>query len=286
MTTTEPSISIIIAAHDEARVIGSCLDALAAQRDAPAYEIIVAANGCRDDTAAVARSHPGVVVLDLEKPGKTGALNAADRVARGSRRVYLDADILLPPDYLTQLDRALPVHGPARAAVPKRQLQLSGRPWPVRAYFAINQRLPAYDHGLFGRGVIALSTRGRTRFSRFPDVIADDLFLDSIFDDSEKLRLDVTVEVATPRRLGQLIRRLSRVRRGNAALRQAAGGGSIGRTIRPADHWAWLRDVVLPEPRLAPAGVVYAAITVIAAGLARSGAREGTAWVTDGSSRP
>jgi hypothetical protein len=94
------------------------------------------------------------------------------------------------------------------------------------------------------------------------------------------------VEVATPQRIGQLIRRLSRVRRGNAALRQAARGGAIGRTIRPADHWAWLRDVVLPEPRLAPAGVVYAAITVIAAGLARSQVREGTAWTSDGSSRP
>lgn len=284
--TTEPSISIIIAAHDEARVIGSCLAALAAQHNPPSYEIIVAANGCRDDTAAVARRHPGVTVLELPNPGKTAALNAADRVARGSRRVYLDADILLPPDYLAQVDRMLPVHGPARAAVPKRRLQLTGRPWPVRAYFAINQRLPAYEDGLFGRGVIALSTRGRTRFGRFPEVIADDLFLDSIFDDREKLRLDVTVEVATPQRLGQLIRRLSRVRRGNAALRQAARGGAIGRTIRPADHWAWLRDVVLPEPRLAPAGVVYAAITVIAAGLARSQVREGTAWTSDGSSRP
>ncbi len=285
MATTEPSVSIIIAAHDEAAVIDSCLDAVAAQRDAPSYEIIVAANGCQDDTATVAGRHPGVVVLDLERPGKTGALNAADRVARGSRRVYLDADILLPPDYLAAMDRALPVHGPARAAVPTRQLQLTGRPWPVRAYFTINQRLPVYRDGLFGRGVIALSTRGRTRFGRFPDVIADDLFLDSIFDDSEKVRLDVTVEVATPRRLGQLIRRLTRVRRGNTALRLADRGGMIGRTVRPADHWAWLRDVVLPEPRLAPAGVVYAAITVIAAGLARSGSRQGTAWISDSSSR-
>ncbi|MFC7621380.1 glycosyltransferase [Microlunatus sp. GCM10028923] len=275
--TTENLISIIVAAHDEAAVIGSCLIAIGAQRDAPPYEIIVAANGCSDATVEVARGHRGVTVLDLPQPGKTAALNAADRAAHGFRRVYLDADILLPPDYLAQLDRALPPQGPPRAAVPHRHLQLTGRPWPIRSYFAINQRLPAYHSGLFGRGVIALSGRGRTRFERFPDVIADDLFLDSIFDDSEKLRLDTTVEVATPQRTGQLINRLSRVRRGNTDLRRAGSDDQLPVSVRPADRWAWLRDVVLPEPRLAPAGAVYAAVTVIAAVLARRAAA-GTAW--------
>lgn len=284
MTSTETLISIIVAAHDEAAVIGSCLAAIEAQRDAPPYEIIVAANGCRDATAEVARGHRGVTVLELPQPGKTGALNAADRAARGFRRVYLDADILLPPDYLAQLDRVLPPHGPPRAAVPHRRLQLTDRPWPIRAYFAINQRLPVYHRGLFGRGVIALSGRGRTRFERFPDVIADDLYLDSIFDDSEKLRLDAVVEVATPLRTGQLIRRLSRVRRGNSDLRQSGRDDQLELSVRAADRWAWLREVVLPEPRLAPAGAVYAAVTVIAAVLARRAAH-GTAW-DSGSSRP
>ena len=80
---------------------------------------------------------------------------------------------------------------------------------------------------------------------------------------------DPVVEVATPRRLGPLIRRLSRVRRGNAGLRRAGRAGELATSIRPADRWAWLREVVLPEPRLAPAGLVYAAVTMIAAGLAR-----------------
>jgi len=277
--------SIIIAAHNEGRSLGGCLDALRAQRGAPAYEIIVAANGCTDDTVEIARSRPGVTVLDLPQPGKTAALNAADRIARGARRVYLDADIRLPPDYLAALATALPSDGPARAAVPRRRLDLTDRSWPVRAYFAVNQRLPVYRHGLFGRGVIALSARGRARFERFPDVIADDLFLDSIFGDAEKTELDVVVEVATPRRLGPLIRRLSRVRRGNAGLRRAGRAGELATSIRPADRWAWLREVVLPEPRLAPAGLVYAAVTMIAAGLARYRAGGGTAWATDRTSR-
>lgn len=285
MATATSLTSIIIAAHNEGPVIGACLDAVLAQHGAPPYEIIVAANGCTDDTVAVARHRPGVVVLDLARPGKTAALNAADRVARGSRLVYLDADIRLPSDYLAVLADALPADGPARAAVPARRLDLSGRSWPVRAYFAVNQRLPVYRQGLFGRGVIALSIRGRDRFDRFPDVIADDLFLDSIFDDSEKVRLDVTVEVGTPRRTGQLIRRLSRVRRGNATLRQSGYAGALGTAVRPADRWAWLRDVVLPEPRLAPAGVVYAAVTMIAAGLARYQRDGGIAWNSDKSSR-
>ena len=58
----------------------------------------------------------------------------------------------------------------------------------MRQYFAISSRLPVYRDGLFGRGMIAVSEQGRARFDQFPDLVADDLFLDSQFATAEKVR--------------------------------------------------------------------------------------------------
>src|ERR1700754_21124 len=88
--------SIVIVAHNEANVIGGCLDALSGQQFSGPVDIVVSANGCTDDTAAVA-GRPGVTVVDRPEAGKAGALNAGDGVATGFPRIYLDADIIVPP---------------------------------------------------------------------------------------------------------------------------------------------------------------------------------------------
>ena len=87
-------------------------------------------------------------------------------------------------------------------------------------------------------------------------MVADDLFLDSLFSASEKTTVDsVEVVVGAPRRTADLVRRLARVRRGNTAMRQAGRDGTVPVQVRTADRLAWLRAVVLPQPHLAPAGV-------------------------------
>lgn len=285
--------SVVIAAHDEAPVLGGCLDALLTgdrTEDGGPLDVTVVANGCTDATAAVARARPGVRVVELPQASKPAALNAGDAAAVGFPRVYLDADIRLPGPALRRLvtalaggGPALPGGGPALAAVPRRRLVLAGRPLPVRAYYAIHARLPGFATGLFGRGAIALSQAGRARFDRFPDQIADDLFLDSLFSDAEKRQVaDVEAEVATPLRTRDLVRRLARVRAGNAALR--ATGAGTATNVRPAARLSWLRDVVLPRPWLAPAAAGYVGLTVTAALLARRRSRAGR-WGRDQSSR-
>jgi glycosyltransferase involved in cell wall biosynthesis len=276
--STDSPISVVIAAHNEAAVIGRCLDALLAGASPGELDVTVVANGCTDDTAAVAASRRGVRVIDRPEPGKVGALNAGDAVAQGFPRVYMDADIVLPPGALRTLVSGLGdgVH----AVVPRRELDLSGRPLLIRAYYAINSRMPVYARALFGRGVIALSAAGRARFDTFPDVVADDLFLDSLFSWEEKRQVDaVASRIATPRRTRDLIRRLSRVRSGNASIRAQSTG------VRRASRSSWLRDVVLPRPWLAPAGACYAAITLLAAAKARRSPASGTQWARDESSR-
>lgn len=271
-------VSVVIAAHNEEAVIGACLDALQAQTDVPA-EIIVSANGCDDRTVERAE-RAGVTVLDRPEPGKAGALNAADAVARSMPRIYLDADIVVPPHGLASLLRELQSPG-ILAAVPRRRIALAGRPLMVRAYFAINERLPVFRKGLFGRGMIALSEAGRGRFDEFPSMIADDLFLDSLFTDAERaVADDVEIVVEAPYTTRALLRRLVRVRRGNAEMRAALGG-----QVRTSDRWAWLRDVVAAHPHLVAAAVPYLALTVLAAVQARRAAREGGGWGKDDSTR-
>ncbi|MEU5940875.1 glycosyltransferase family 2 protein [Micromonospora sp. NPDC047548] len=290
---TEPGgtgrTSVVIAAHNEEAVIGRCLDALLADPGPAGVDITVVANGCTDATAAVAGSRPGVRVIDRPEQGKPGALNAGDAVAVGFPRVYLDADIVLPPGAVRVLAEALNRPDDAGTAplavVPRRQLDLARRPLLVRAYFAINARLPAYDRALFGRGAIVLSARGRARFAGFPDMIADDLYLDSLFTWDERREISaVTATVATPRHTRDLVRRLVRVRAGNAAMREAAVRGDVPAGVRRSARASWLRDVVLPRPWLAPAAVCYVVITIVAALLA-SGRRDAGAWARDESSR-
>lgn len=274
-------VSVIIAAHNEEAVIGGCLDALRHQGVA-GLEVIVSANGCTDATAAVAAAH-GATVIDRAEPGKAGALNAAEAVAASYPRVYLDADIIVPPRGLQQVLDALAATPGTLAAVPRRRIDTRARTWPVRAYFAINERLPVFREGLFGRGMIAVAEQGRRRFDAFPGLIADDLFLDSLFTAAEKREASgVEVVVAAPMRTRDLVARLTRVRRGNVQMRAAGAAGELGIAVRPSDRWAWLRDVVLPRPHLAPAAAAYVAITAWAGVRAR---RAQTAWGQDTSTR-
>lgn len=275
--------SVMIAAHNEENVIGATLDALLQQSPPPAIEVVVSANGCTDGTVTEA-TRRGVTVIDRREPGKAAALNAAERVASRFPRVYLDADIVVPPNGLSKLLAGFDAVSSPLAVVPRRTINTSGRPWPVRAYFAINERLPVFRTGLFGRGLIALSERGRARFREFPLLVADDLFLDLLFSDAEKVEVPtVEVVVEAPFTTLDLLRRLVRVRRGNAQLRAALADGQFAARVRPADRWSWLRDVVVPEPRLAAAAIVYVAISVTAGVLARGGRERG--WGRDESTR-
>lgn len=275
-------VSIVIAAHNEETVIGACLDALQ-RATGSAAEIIVSANGCTDRTSEIARDH-GAIVVDRSAPGKSEALNAADEQATGFPRVYLDADIRVPPEGVVRLERLL-ADG-VLAAVPRRKVATSGRPLAVRAYFAINGRLPAFRDGLFGRGMIAISETGRGRFDRFPSLTADDLFLDSQFAPAEKAEAqDVVVVVEAPRTTRALVNRLVRVRRGNAEMRLASATGSVAGTVREPDRWAWLRDVVVPHPHLVFAAVPYLVITVTAALRARRPPHADVGWERDESTR-
>ncbi|MGF1648018.1 MAG: glycosyltransferase [Kineosporiaceae bacterium] len=283
--------SIVIAAHDEAAVLGRTLDVLLADAAPGEFDVTVVANGCTDDTAAVAAARPGMRVVDRPEPGKVGALNVGDTVAVGFPRLYLDADIALRAADVRALAAAVHPAGAALAAAPRRELVAAGRPLVVRGYTAVHSRLPGLRGALVGRGAVMLSEAARSRFGEFPDVVADDLFLDSVVGPGERVEVaGVVSRVEAPHTTRDLLRRLERVRRGNAALRAAgAAGGPVGDLVpgpvRRSERWSWLRDVVLPRPWLLPAGAVYATVTLVAARRARRPATGPAAWGRDSSTR-
>ncbi|MDR7284488.1 cellulose synthase/poly-beta-1,6-N-acetylglucosamine synthase-like glycosyltransferase [Pseudomonas corrugata] len=89
------NVSVVIAAHNEARHIEHKLRALLAQDYQPAsLQIILASDGSTDDTVACARKvmDPRITVLDLPRQGKAATLNAGVALSTGDILVFTDAD--------------------------------------------------------------------------------------------------------------------------------------------------------------------------------------------------
>lgn len=85
-------VSVIIPAKDEATRIGRVLQAVL-QAKLPS-EVIVVCDGCKDDTARIARSFAGVRVIELPvNRGKGGAMAAGVAVCEGEHLAFVDADL-------------------------------------------------------------------------------------------------------------------------------------------------------------------------------------------------
>jgi cellulose synthase/poly-beta-1,6-N-acetylglucosamine synthase-like glycosyltransferase len=90
-----PTVSIIIAAHNEAACIGRKIENLLLL-DYPAaqIELLIASDGSTDETESIVRQFAfrGVRLLALPRGGKAKALNAAVAATRGEILVFSDAN--------------------------------------------------------------------------------------------------------------------------------------------------------------------------------------------------
>jgi cellulose synthase/poly-beta-1,6-N-acetylglucosamine synthase-like glycosyltransferase len=88
-----PHVSLIVAAHDEGRVIAAKVqNALALDYPRERLEVIVACDGCSDRTAELARRAGADRVLELARGGKIRAQDAAVETARGEIVAFSDAN--------------------------------------------------------------------------------------------------------------------------------------------------------------------------------------------------
>jgi cellulose synthase/poly-beta-1,6-N-acetylglucosamine synthase-like glycosyltransferase len=93
-----PSLSLIVAAHDEEGVIAAKVaNALALDYPAELLQLIVACDGCSDATAERARAAGAELVLDLPRGGKIRAQDTAVEQARGEIVAFSDANALWEP---------------------------------------------------------------------------------------------------------------------------------------------------------------------------------------------
>jgi cellulose synthase/poly-beta-1,6-N-acetylglucosamine synthase-like glycosyltransferase len=90
-----PRLSLIVAAHDEERVIAAKVEnALALDYPRERLELIVACDGCSDGTAQLAREAGADLVLELPRGGKIRAQDAAVERAGGEIVAFSDANAL------------------------------------------------------------------------------------------------------------------------------------------------------------------------------------------------
>ena len=248
--------AVIVPAYNEAAVIKRTLAPLSQAAVDGFIELIVVCNGCTDDTAEVARSVPGVRVMELEQGSKPAALNAGDEAATLWPRLYLDADIQISAAaVLAVLDRL--AQGDVLAARPDSRYDSDGASALVRSYYRARRRIPQHKLAMWGAGAYGLSAKGHQRFGIFPMVTGDDLYVDTQFDADEKavVATDPSV-VKTPADAKSLLAILRRSHRGTAEL-SADGHGPDARMRNTGLDTAVAVVRTIRGPRSAVDAAVY-----------------------------
>jgi hypothetical protein len=100
-------VAIVIPAKDEAGRIASVLRAAVGAK--LAHEVIVVCDGCKDNTAAVARQFEGVIVKELTyNQGKGAAMVAGVKATKAQVIAFIDADLNgLLPDHVDGIIRPI-----------------------------------------------------------------------------------------------------------------------------------------------------------------------------------
>ena len=217
-------LTVIIPSHNEENRIQACLDAIVAQVDLPDghdIQVIVAANGCDDETVAIAQASASVlrdkgfdlVVLDIAQGNKMNALNVAEEIATHANRAFLDADVQIAPRLLCEMTEILAQNAPVYASgtvyvTPPQSIV-------TRAYAKVWTRLPFVRDGVPGIGLYAMNAAGRARWGKFPSIIADDRFVRLQFTPSERRKTLASHEWPLPEGFRNLVHVCHRWREGN-----------------------------------------------------------------------
>ncbi|WP_294608127.1 glycosyltransferase [uncultured Roseovarius sp.] len=249
-----PSLSIIIPAHNEAGMIGPCLDALfASDWSDGGVEVIVVANGCSDATVPEAEAYAGAAqargwqlqVLDLVEGSKPGALNAGERTATGDIRAYLDADVQIDPRLLSEISGALagdtPAYASGRVQIPSPHNAFS------RAYARFYRQVPFFHHGVPGCGFFAMNRAGRARWGDWPAIISDDTFARLNFAPAERIAVKAGYCWPIVEGFGALVKVRRRQDRGVREFAERYPALLVNDDTRPG-ACAWLPRAALRAP--------------------------------------
>lgn len=175
-----PRVSLLIAAHNEAKTIGAKLEnILALDYPRDCLEIIIASDGSTDGTGAVVQQYAqrGVRLLDLPRLGKAPVLNAAAATANGQILVFSDANSMFAPDAIRELVR--PFADPEVGGVAGNQRYLrQGADGGEKSYWRFDRRLKQYqsEAGNAISATGAIYAIRRRLFEPIPGGVTDDFY--------------------------------------------------------------------------------------------------------------
>ena len=213
--------TVIIPAHNEAGVIEACLESIINQAEID--NIIVACNGCTDNTADIVRKkYPSIHCLDISTPSKVNALNEAETFARELGLTfpvyYIDADTRLSENCVQRVNQYLETNDILLAA-PTPIINTSHSSWIVKTYYKVWVNLPYIKEGVIATCSYIITEEGRNRFEKFPDVINDDGFIRCNFWNREISNVPgAEIYIRAPKDLYSLIKIKTRARLGNMQL--------------------------------------------------------------------
>ncbi|HEU4643062.1 MAG TPA: glycosyltransferase, partial [Gemmatimonadaceae bacterium] len=117
--TYAPTVSVIVPAYNEEKVIVSTIRSLVSQDYPGELEVVMVDDGSPDHTFEVAKDafgdHPRVSLYRKSNGGKASALNYGLAVAKGEIVICLDADTVFAPNTVAELVE--PLHDPKVGAV-------------------------------------------------------------------------------------------------------------------------------------------------------------------------
>ena len=142
MSRSRPTVSVIIAAHNEAAYIDSVLRSVFAQTYAP-VEVVVVDDGSSDATPEVATSHP-VKLIRQSHAGAGAARNRGARTAAGDILVFVDGDMILAETFLEALIAPMVDDGAPGTFTKEIRVANGARRW-ARAHM-IGRGLPPDQH--------------------------------------------------------------------------------------------------------------------------------------------
>jgi rSAM/selenodomain-associated transferase 2 len=182
-------ISVVIPAHNEAKVLPQTLRNLALQEGN--FEIIVADGGSSDGTREVARAWPSVQLTSAPK-GRASQMNAGARLATGEWLLFLHADTALPPGALRRLDGVDPKSAFQAGGFRQR---FTGTHWQLRVISWLHNTRCRFTHVFYGDQAMFVQRALFWRLGGFPErpMLEDVLF-------SEKLR-----QVTRPKLLAEYV---------------------------------------------------------------------------------
>ncbi|MCK0093983.1 glycosyltransferase [Yoonia sp. F2084L] len=222
-------LTVIIPSYNEENYIEACLNAVMAQSDLPAdhgIQVIVAANGCKDKTVALAQAKIPALedkgftlkVLDIVRGNKMNALNEAEAITKYPTRAFLDADVIISPTLLRELSELLDDNAPRYASgtinIPRPASIVS------RAYAKVWSNLPFVRDGVPGIGLYAMNGAGRARWAEFPAIYSDDRFVRLQFAPHERFKTKATYDWPLPEGFGNLMHVRHRWSEGNMELEE------------------------------------------------------------------